>query len=353
MNMEMPLEVPYRMVPRPFEAQLPRMTDAAAAVRRSIAQRQIGGDVTLFGQTWSVATTHHPLTGARTASAIICQIGQAEVTIAANSDLMDMLADHADLDDGMYQLEPTQRALVAEHLLSDELASLEDQFGTSIRVLRVEPDVTYDLAETHLRLAATTVDGDPITLDVWSDAPDALLTALTTTFPARPLQPLDDLKAQVKMLGPLSRISAKQCASLGVGALLQPAQSWEDEDNTFYLLAGNKVLAPLRYVQGEGVVVDGTEVPFTDLIKDHSQDTAMTATETKASLADPNILVTVELSRMDLPLSQLQMIQNGDVVDFDLSSVDVVTICTNGKPFAEGELVQLDGSVGVHIRKML
>ena len=355
MNMRSNLQNYRRPTFPAFDVRLPPMSRAAAETRKRIAQLDVQGRATIFGHDWTLEKAPVALTGTRTDTVVTCTVGPNTVHIAVDSDLVDLITDGAGQSYDTTTLKPHQRAMVAEHILSDNLAELEDRFGTSVKIMRVKSEVTYDVPDVQLCLQGTAHDHPPVTLHIWGDAPDDLLAALEQSFPQRQQQDVGDVTVKTAILGPITRLSRTQLGQLSPGAVMVPAAGWAGHDHALYLQVGQSSIAPLNYSDHGGVRVSDQAESFQALLGHHAQGNNMTTseTETAASLADPNIVVTVELSRIDMSVSQLQMIQDGDVLDFDFATVEEVTICTNGKPYAAGKLVQLDDAVGVHITKML
>lgn len=353
MNMRSAFEELEAIGLAPAKIDLPYLPSNIAKSRQRVAQREISGTATLLGHDWTVSQGDHPLDGTIPATVLTCDIGGVLTKIATKTDLLAMVAARADLASGLDTLSATQRALVVEHVLSDDLARLEDQFGTSIEIREAETNVSFPIAEASLCLTARTDGAVPMRLYLQSDDTDAFLAALEAKFPARAARDMGWVRTRTAIIGPLAKMPAVRLSQLAVGDVFLPAPGWSDRDAELFLQVSDQHIAPLTHSENGGVQIDGPTVKLSQIIHLNEQDTTMTATDTNATLADPNVLITVELTRTDMPVSQLQLVQDGDVIDFDINQVETVTICTNGKPFAEGTLVQLDDAVGVHVKKIL
>jgi type III secretion system YscQ/HrcQ family protein len=86
---------------------------------------------------------------------------------------------------------------------------------------------------------------------------------------------------------------------------------------------------------------------------DHAH-TAEYATVPPAALAvDAPIELQLELARFQLTLGELQRVAPGDVLVTGRRLGQAVTLRAAGRPFAEGELVNVEGEVGVRITRVL
>lgn len=64
-------------------------------------------------------------------------------------------------------------------------------------------------------------------------------------------------------------------------------------------------------------------------------------------LGDLKIKISIELDRRQLLLSELKELKVGSVLPFTTSKPENVRLLANGKAFAVGKLVDLDGAIGV------
>lgn len=65
--------------------------------------------------------------------------------------------------------------------------------------------------------------------------------------------------------------------------------------------------------------------------------------------ADAAIELQAEVARFSLTLSELQKLQQGDVLVTGRRIGERVALRVSGQPFAEGELVDVEGELGVRI----
>lgn len=93
---------------------------------------------------------------------------------------------------------------------------------------------------------------------------------------------------------------------------------------------------PLSYDQlSGGSLADGESVRDLDLI------------------ADVDVEVAVEFGRVDIPIRQILQIRRGSLVELHRRPEAQVTVLANGKPIALGDIVVVDGQVGVHIVELI
>lgn len=70
-------------------------------------------------------------------------------------------------------------------------------------------------------------------------------------------------------------------------------------------------------------------------------------------LADVRVEVTVELGRATLPLRSLLSMTPGSVLELDRTADALVDVLVNGRLVARGEVVVVDGEIGVRISALL
>ncbi|MEH6633690.1 MAG: FliM/FliN family flagellar motor switch protein [Halopseudomonas aestusnigri] len=63
--------------------------------------------------------------------------------------------------------------------------------------------------------------------------------------------------------------------------------------------------------------------------------------------------VSVEMGEINIPINELEHIAPGYVLDLDFPIDGIVTVTTNGQPFAKGVLVDVAGTVGVQINELM
>jgi flagellar motor switch protein FliN/FliY len=83
---------------------------------------------------------------------------------------------------------------------------------------------------------------------------------------------------------------------------------------------------------------------------------AATTTETLPNLnivLDVAVNVSVELGGCQLPMREVLQLAPGSVVHLNKASDAPVDLCVNGKKFARGEVVVVEGRIGIKITELL
>ncbi|HVV35270.1 MAG TPA: flagellar motor switch protein FliN [Acidimicrobiales bacterium] len=70
-------------------------------------------------------------------------------------------------------------------------------------------------------------------------------------------------------------------------------------------------------------------------------------------LADINVELSVELGRSKLPMRKLLSLVPGSVIDLDRPADGGVDVLVNGRVVARGEIVIVDGEIGVRVTEIL
>ncbi len=92
---------------------------------------------------------------------------------------------------------------------------------------------------------------------------------------------------------------------------------------------------PIRYEQLTGAETDAASIRDLGLI------------------ADVDVEVAVEFGRVDIPIRQILQIRRGSLLELHRRPEAQVTVLANGKPIALGDIVVVDGQVGVHIVELI
>jgi flagellar motor switch protein FliM len=93
---------------------------------------------------------------------------------------------------------------------------------------------------------------------------------------------------------------------------------------------------------GEAVVSDESQVLKAPRVEDNLG-------ETQGLLRDVAAPVVVELGRIQLSITQVARLRNGQILRLPRGPNDPVDLVVNGKLFARGELIEVDGELGVRL----
>ena len=70
-------------------------------------------------------------------------------------------------------------------------------------------------------------------------------------------------------------------------------------------------------------------------------------------LKDIPITVSIELSQMQLTIAQIGALRDGEVLELNKGPGELVDLLVSGRLIARGELVDVDGELGVRIRSLV
>ena len=86
------------------------------------------------------------------------------------------------------------------------------------------------------------------------------------------------------------------------------------------------------------------------LTKEEPQTTATAPKKSEAiSIKELPLTLTVELAKMQMPLSEMTALQPGNSLELPSSVEEGVSLCVNGKKIAKGELIHIGEKLGVRI----
>ena len=336
------------------QLKLPQLTRAMAQQRTALARRKVTGEATLLGrplQFEDVLVDHNILSPA---TILNITVGEQDLKIVFRGDLQSFIESISDGHPVNPDLSPDMAGFVVEHLLSEDLDHLENSFETQIVINGVQSGRDFDTAGAHLALRMM-MGGEQLGIVyVVSDTPDTLLTRMTATFPAHTPRPLPMINVTTSLVGPMALMSRREALVVRQGDIFRLAPDWDAIDSHLYLMIRNNQVCRMRAVE-QGTVIDGDMQAISELRSEYEKEHLMTTSDQdkpKTAL-DPQVLVTVEFYRSELPVSQLGALAAGDVLDFDISSVEDVKICADGTVVAEGRLVRIEDTYGVQVSKLL
>jgi len=96
------------------------------------------------------------------------------------------------------------------------------------------------------------------------------------------------------------------------------------------------------------------ETPMTDELTDEPtiQEPADNLPETEGLLRDIDAPVVIELGRLKMNTAQVSRLKSGQILRLPRNANDPVDLVVNDKLFARGELVEIDGELGVRLVKV-
>ena len=83
------------------------------------------------------------------------------------------------------------------------------------------------------------------------------------------------------------------------------------------------------------------------------EDGVPLGSETLSVASDVPVQVVVVLGRKEISMKELVELRTGQIVELDKVPNEAVDLVVGGKIFAKGELVEIEGKLGIRILKML
>ena len=242
---------------------------------------------------------------------------------------------------GLDALPPDLAGLLLETAAIDLIARWEAASGRAVTVL----DAVRDASPPGEGLAmAIGVDGGAVQCRVHLGCTPAQADAVLASWPLQPRRIDDTPLPAVLRLG-TTRLSSAVLASLRPGdtVLLEQQAS-------VLVIAGKWVAA----VQGAGSQWTLTQPPSAE--PDHRQGGWAMAEPNEdaasaASLDELPVTLTFEVGRLTVELGELRRFGPGSVIEL-ANRQPLVEIAAHGRRIGEGELVELDGAVGVKITRL-
>jgi type III secretion system YscQ/HrcQ family protein len=281
--------------------------------------------------------------------------GMGEITLCLDARLITRLVSFAlnrelSLSDPLLPVEPEllgAAAAVVAKMLDDSGLELDVNFASE----RLEiPDAQRIQIDALLRIGPTAY---PLVLGVmlrW-------MPTAGSDRPAASLKALGNLPLSLPLVVGASRVPRDALAQLAWGAaFLTGTGLWVDES----LIGRGLLIAPSGErgtrvtLQPGGKIVLG-EAAVT-LIHDEEQPAAApssNAEDLTETLLEAPVVVRVELAQVSLPANQWARLQPGDIVETGQKLGAEVTLRVAGQPLARGELLNIEGELGVRITQLL
>ncbi|MEZ4406209.1 MAG: FliM/FliN family flagellar motor switch protein [Polyangiales bacterium] len=227
--------------------------------------------------------------------------------------------------------------------------------------------VTDELDDVFAALGLSRDDASPAVEWRWTlaspEASGALRVVIpgaslpTVIEPSRVAPALHDLRVPVSLVAGRARWSAQTVASLRVGdVLLAPSLSRDGAGVTggvSLVLGANRAAAIAATLARDAATLSGVEDPHPrseDVSETEANDAPVMAPERAAGLS---VEVSLELARMEATVAEVSAWRAGEVVAFPAGVGDAVTVRAGGRALCRGELVVVEGRVGVRVVEFL
>ncbi len=278
--------------------------------------------------------------------------GAGEVIVCIDTRLATRLVNHA---------------LNRKAALSDPLSSIEPSLLGAVAAVfaKIIDDARFDfdwafaldpleLSDAHRAQLDATLQIGPSAYPV---AVGFVINWLLPPEPAVHLSALGPLELGLPLVIGQSLIMREDLARIAPGAaFVTGAGLWVDESRV-----GHGVLvAPLgergifvqlqpegKIVLGEGSVTLNHDDSKSEIQSEHSSDALVD------TLFEAPVVVRVELGSVSLPARQWALLRPGDIVETSQCLGTEVTLRVAGQALAKGELLNVDGELGVRITKLL
>lgn len=185
--------------------------------------------------------------------------------------------------------------------------------------------------------------------ELWVDALGlGFLAAACKASPAASADarlPLDDLPVPLRFALGQTDIDLQQLRRLHIGDVVLMDECWLNNDTQLVLRAGDRQAFDCTLNATTLEVVKGPRPIMSDSLESHDEADA-------ESLGDLPVRLSFDLGARTVTLRELQDIGAGHVFDMGRELRRAVHIRANGKAVGEGELVEIDGRIGVAVTAM-
>lgn len=275
-----------------------------------------------------------------------CSIGERKIKVLLEGDDLCALAVIGGYDVDLKALDGDGLALVVEHLLSDMLQGLEEQFSCSISITQASlfsgtlknKYLCWKLACGEQNISAHIPFAD-IERE-FGDLSDRLGERRKFSPGACPIN--------VGFLGAQIAISADELAAIRINDVLLTEFETSNFGCFHLILAERPAAIMRRHEQGYQVV----RLIGPDDLDQVKSGGHMSNNNEALDLSAVEVILSVEVDRGSVPLEKLQMLAPGSIVPFSSEKPEHVRLLANGKRVAEGELVMVDGKVGVRVLEL-
>jgi type III secretion protein Q len=232
-----------------------------------------------------------------------------------------------------------------------------------LRVIAAGPAAALEaaLAQEHGELVAVTltalVADDPFMARIVM-ARDAVLTSPAPPWSAQALASLGSIRLGLPVVACVARASAAEVGALRTGDVFLPG-SWPLSRAADGVLSGPVVLAPpssevgirAQLAEGGRLVLGGSGP--VDAAEGEMSDSEDRGGALLGAIGEVPVVVRVEIGEARMAARDWASLGRGDVVALGRRVGERVVLRVGGVPVARGELVEIDGEVGVRIAERM
>jgi len=241
-------------------------------------------------------------------------------------------------------------SIITEFVFTPCIEVLETMLGTKIEVQSVET-AQFDVPETqsiNFRVTQEDLPEMEFKLVARPDFLNYLLDVLPTTpLPSRSLRESEVVASFRTDFFNIALVDLRQCIPGDV--ILTEVNQSDLSDG--HLWVGANLMASISTKSGE--IALASEFESYTQVTDHRKYKFMEREDKKSPLDDLEVLLSIEVDRIDIKIADVENLNPGSVVKLNSEHPDQVVVYANNQPFAEGDLVQLEDSIGVQITKVL
>lgn len=183
-------------------------------------------------------------------------------------------------------------------------------------------------------------------------------TAGTLPFGRKQLLSMGNIPLSLEIVAAMSTISRGQLASLGRGDAWLPADGWTVRYREARLEGEVLLMSPHATIGWSGQLRhDGTIELGARKVQEMNEQQATTPSpnslDTMEALADVPVVVRVEVGTLTLTAREWASVQPGDVITTGRSLGQPICLRVGGIEVARGELVDVEGELGVRIHELM
>jgi len=229
--------------------------------------------------------------------------------------------------------------------------------GVAVVVSDVGAAFGHETAHADASVAAFTVIVDDQATHLRVVYPTALLTSAPALFGPRDLATLGSLPLDLPLVACRMLATAADIAALAEGDAWMLGDAWKlgrldaPLKGPVWLCSGSHELGLAASLEADGRVVlrDGLlELGWSPMEEETEESPALAE-----AVGEVPVVVRVEIGSARMKAKEWSALAAGDVVGLGSKVGGTVVLRVSGMAVAEGELVDLDGEVGVRIRKRL
>ncbi len=343
---------------------LPRLSRNEAQARTTLAQRAAGLPVRLGGSAWQARLTPLAAIDLLPEPAYTVRLEWAGAAFALRLPAAALEVALSTLLDGatLPELPPTVAAAVLEAGLTDALEALQALGRGTPQVLGWNPPEAEDpapLPPHALALWLTAGDGssNALTGSLHADSLGLLLAAGLVAKRPPASGPLgEDVPLRLRAEIGYTRLPADLATSLDRGDVVLMDACWAVPDRALWLSADGRSGVHVHWPEPASGAAQPPQLtvlhPWTDTMPASSASPSDTPAETTATPESLPVRLSFDLGELSLTLAQLRSLQPGQTLDLGHPLAGAVRIRANGALVGEGDLVDIDGQVGVSVRHL-